>query len=126
MLGMVLSSLDVAILERKILYKTAVLKGTEALLGLQELGKMTAMSGFLHWGTLIYRVNFAKACFDKWRPLASWPLAQQSQSPELPLLSPQALVLVDWTYVPQEMTWPAPCLSQYSFAVKRQQDHVNS
>lgn len=35
MLGMVSSSLDVAILERKILHKTAVLKGTEALLGLE-------------------------------------------------------------------------------------------
>lgn len=76
MLGMVLSSVDVAILERKILYKTAVLKGTEALLGLQELKKMSAVGGFVHWETLIYRVNFAKACFDRWRPLASWPLAQ--------------------------------------------------
>lgn len=65
MLGMVSSSLDVAILERKILYKTAVLKGTETLLGLELLGKRSWLRSFVHWGTLIYRVNLAKACFGK-------------------------------------------------------------
>lgn len=48
MLGMVSNSLNIAILERKILYKTAVLKGTEALLGLELLGKMPWLRSFVH------------------------------------------------------------------------------
>lgn len=73
MLGMAPCSRDAAILERKILCKTAVLKATEVLRGLGKLGRCL-VSSFIHWEMLIYWVNFAKACWQNGDLCPSTPI----------------------------------------------------
>lgn len=71
MLGTVPTSQDVTILERKILCKMTILKGTEVLLVLEQSGKGSMSSRFLHWRAHLAELTLPRLGLTKWRSLAA-------------------------------------------------------